>query len=329
MHTRAGWVALAAAVALLAVGTGCVSTQAGSGTFDRTLSVNGPARLELKNGSGAVRISAGQPGEVRIHAEFRAGAFLWDNVNDRIAELTKNPPIEQAGNVIRVGYRDSLPQNIRIQYIKIEYTIVVPPDTELHAGVGSGSLEAKSLRARVNLSTGSGSVAAEDLGDDADLTAGSGSIRLARGQGQVRFSLGSGSIALEDVRGEIRGSARSGKIEIQRPGGRIGINAGSGSIQIVGASGDLRVKAGSGPLTIEGNPAKGSYWELDTRSGHVEIAVPPNASFRLHAHTRSGRIVTTVPLAIEEQSRRELRARAGSGDAHIEVDTSSGSIHVR
>lgn len=324
MHTRTGWVALVAAVALLAVGTGCVSTQAGLGTFDRTLSVNGPVRLELKNGSGAVRISAGQPGEVRIHAEFRVGAFLWDNVNDRIAELTKNPPIEQTGNVIRVGFRERLLQNIRI-----EYTIVVPPDTELHAGIGSGSLEARSLHGRVSLSAGSGSVAAEDIGDDAEVSAGSGSIHLGRVQGQVRFSVGSGSVLLEDVRGEIRGSTGSGKIALEQPGGRVTVSTGSGDVSVTGAASDVRITTGSGMISVEGNPVKASFWELTARSGRIELRVSSTASFRLYAHSSSGRIETDLPLLVEEQARRTLRARMGAGDARVEVQTSSGSIHIR
>ena len=323
MQKRAGWVALAAAAALVGLAIGCAGTPAEFGSFERTLTVNGPARLEVKNGSGSIQTHAGEPGQVRIRAEVRVQAWPWEDTRRRVEELTRRPPIEQSGNTIRVGY-----ESRRLRNTSVDYTLVVPPDTEFRAATGSGSIDVSAIHGPTNLSAGSGKIAATQMGDDTAASAGSGTIRLADVQGQVRFSIGSGSITLNKVRGEIRGSAGSGQIQIDQPSGRINVNAGSGTIEIRGAGSDLRVETGSGRITVEGNPAASSYWDLRTGSGSVDIKVPPSASFRLYARSRSANIDTSLPAVIEERGRRELRARIGDAAARVEVHSGSGRIRI-
>jgi DUF4097 and DUF4098 domain-containing protein YvlB len=61
----------------------------------------------------------------------------------------------------------------------------------------------------------------------------------------------------------------------------------------------------------------------------VTLELPSDASFRLNAHTLSGRIHTNFPLTMEEEiSRRTLRGRVGDGGARVEVSTGSGSITI-
>lgn len=314
--------AFALALLFAAAGCGCGAT-ATSG-FDRTLKVTGPVRLEVANGSGSVQIASGEPGQVRIRGEVRGQAFGLGDAQRRAEEIASHPPVEQQGNLIRVGY-----DKFRVQRLNIHYTIAVPEDTELQTEVGSGSLSVKGVRGPVRLTTGSGSIAAADIREDAHLTTGSGSLAVANVRGEVHAITGSGGITLSEIGGEIRANTGSGAITIAEPGGRIAARTGSGGMTISGAAGDLRARTGSGSLTITGNPAASSFWELQSGSGSIALDVPANASFRLYAHTSSGRIETAIPVVIEERSKKELRARVGNGDARVEAQTASGNIHIR
>lgn len=324
MLRRAGWIVLATAAGLAILVSACTAMPAGTGDFERTLSVTGPVRLELQNGSGSVQINAGEAGQVRIHGEVRVHAWSLENAQRQVAEIVKNPPIEQQGNLIRIGSETE-----RMRSATVSYTIVVPVETELQTTVGSGRLDVRGVHGPAKLATGSGAINAENIREDVQATAGSGGIRLANVEGEVRATTGSGSITLNQIGGEVRAQTGSGRITIEEPGGRVTAKTGSGGVTVNGAAADLRASTGSGHVTIEGNPAPNCYWELHAGSGGVEIGVPVSASFRLYARASSGRIETGIPMVIEERSKRELRARIGSGAARVEVHSGSGSVQIR
>jgi DUF4097 and DUF4098 domain-containing protein YvlB len=319
---RAG--SFAAAFLLVALGNGCAGPLA-SASFDRTLAVNGPVLLEVTNDSGATNISTGAIGEVQIRAEVHIHALPWENAGQRTADLARNPPIEQNGNVIRIGSDSE-----RLRLAEVDYTVVVPVETALHARIGSGTLTVSGIRGPATLASGSGDIAARDIGDDAEVTTGSGDIQLSDLKGDARVSTGSGDVKLTDVAGAARLSTGSGDILIERAGGAVTAKTGSGDVQIKGVSGDLRISTSSGDISIAADP-KTNYWELHTGSGDASLHVPPNVNFRLHASTRSGDINSSLPLVVEERSSRghEIRAHLGQGGGRVEVGTSSGDIQLQ
>jgi hypothetical protein len=302
---------------------GCMALPTATSSFDRNLTVNGPVRLELTNGSGETHIRAGAPGEVRIHGEFRAHAWPWESVQHRVANIVQNPPVEQQDNLIRVGGA------ARYTNVAVNYTITVPPETEVRGLIGSGDIDVRGIHGPVNLTAGSGNVSADGIAENVQAVAGSGNIRLSNVRGQVQAAAGSGNLELTAIGGEIRAHTGSGNIMITRPEGNVTLGAGSGNISVSNASGDLRARTSSGELVIDGNPGAHSYWEFHTSSGSVELHVPADAGFRLHARSSSGSIETSIPIVIEERtSPHELRARVGQGQARVEVETSSGGIHL-
>jgi hypothetical protein len=315
---------LVLAAVLAACLAGCMALTTATSSFDRTLKVDGPVRLELSNGSGEAHIRAGAPGEVRIHGEFRARAWPWESVQRRVANIVQNPPVEQQNNLIRVGGL------ARSNNVAVNYTITVPPETEVRGLIGSGDIDVRGIQGPVNLTAGSGNISADGIAENVQAVAGSGNIRLSNLRGPVQAAAGSGNLEMSAIGGEIRAHSGSGNITITRPEGNVTVGAGSGNISVSNASGDLRARTSSGELVIDGNPGAHSYWEFHTSSGDVALHVPPDAGFRLHARSSSGTIETSIPIVIEERtSPHELRARVGHGEARVEVDTSSGGIHLR
>ncbi len=309
---------------LAALAGGCVVEPGASGTFEKSLKVDGPVLFEISNGAGDIEIVAGPDAHVQIHGDFRVATFLFARTQPRAQDIRENPPIEQRGNVITVGLDSQ-----RLHHVTINYRITVPHATLLRARSGSGNIEVRGLKGPVWLGAGSGDITAEKIGDDLEASTGSGNIRLNTVAAPVVASAGSGDMALDNIRGPIRARTGSGNVTLSQPGDRAQATTGSGNVRVSDAASDLRISTGSGDLTISGNPAAQSYWELRASSGDIHINVPESAGFRLYARTTSGALETNIPLTIEDKNRKSLRARAGTGDARIDAQTSSGNIRIR
>jgi DUF4097 and DUF4098 domain-containing protein YvlB len=306
-----------------AAGAGCAVGPSVSGSFDRTLSVTAPIRLELANASGDVSITGSADGKVHVHADLRSYGMGFGSPKERLDEIVNNPPIEQKGDTIRIGKDLS-----RIRNISISYVIEVPHDTEISTTVASGSQGIKDVRGPVRAEAASGSIHVDHIERQTQLTTISGSIEASDIGDDIRASSASGSVVVSNIKGDVRISALSGSTQISKPGGRVDADTASGSVEVHGATRDVKAHAASGRVDVQGNPSATSYWDLKTVSGVVQLGVPTNANFHLSAEAVSGQIKADVPIVIEEQGKHSLRARVGNGGGRVEVHTISGEIHV-
>jgi DUF4097 and DUF4098 domain-containing protein YvlB len=293
-------------------------------TFDRTLTVNGPIRLELSTGSGDVQIKGGTDGKVHIRGEVHAGWSLFGDAQKRIEQVVANPPIEQRGDAIRIGKDSSLFKNTSISYV-----IEVPHESELSVNVASGEVNVAGVRGPVKLETASGSIRVEKIDREAELSSASGSITASDLGDFARASSASGDVSISNIKGEVRINVASGEIRVVKPGNRVEASTASGSIAVQGANGDVKAHSLSGRVAVTGNPSGNSYWDLKTVSGSVELSVPPGTNFRLSGESTSGEVRADIPIVIEEQGKHSLRAHIGNGGGRVEVHTVSGEIRVR
>lgn len=137
-------------VAFIAVASGSAVEKDGS--FDRTLDVAGAVELEVVSGSGSITIRAGASDQVRVRGEIRS------REDGKIRRLEENPPIEQKGNVIRIGFIED--RDLR-RGVSISYEIDVPTETKLVSRTGSGSQSVGDIQGPVAAKTGSGNPAGE------------------------------------------------------------------------------------------------------------------------------------------------------------------------
>jgi DUF4097 and DUF4098 domain-containing protein YvlB len=301
------------------------------GQFDRALNTTGSVALEVSTGSGTIEVKAGLPGIVKIRGHIKARDGRGVTADEKVRYLQANPPIEQKGDVIRVGRvaDDSYRNNVSISYV-----IEAPAETRLTANTGSGSMKIEGLRLQVEAGTGSGSIDIGNVEDGVNARTGSGSIEVHSATGRIELSTGSGSIKAEGIAGSIKASAGSGRIFLQQATAELGApldveaRTGSGGIDVSGVSGSLRATTGSGSIRASGNPM--GDWSVHTSSGSVSIEMTPDAAFDLHAHTGSGGIDTELPIEVKGSMRRnELRGKVRGGGSLVEVYTSSGSISIR
>jgi DUF4097 and DUF4098 domain-containing protein YvlB len=315
----------AAALFSAAFFSGCGPESSVEGRVDRSFTVSGPVRLELSNGSGSSRVSVGAPGEVKIHAEFRVRAWPWNDPERTLKDLVANPPFSQSGDLIHIGA-----SGWERTEFSADYTVTVPPDTEMRGFSGSGDMDVNGIAGPANFTVGSGDIRATGIKNDMHAIVGSGNVTFSDAQGHIEATSGSGEVIVRDAKGDVRARTGSGEIRIERPGGNVEADAGSGNIEVRDVTADLRIHSGSGEINIDGNPGAANFWDVRATSGNVSLHVPASASFRFYAHTSSGDINAGMP-SLQEQSggRHDFQARVGDGKARVEIGTSSGDISLR
>jgi len=302
---------------------GCESGPAVTGSFERSYNVTGPIRLELTNAAGDVDITGSADGKVHVHGDVRASGYGSDSPQKRLDDTVSNPPVEQRGDIIRIGKEMS-----RMRNVSVSYTIQVPHDTEVNVTVASGAQTIRGVRGPVKVQAASGTIRVEKIERDAQLSTASGSVSASDIGSDVRVKSATGSVTVSNARGDVVVDALAGTIHISSPGGRIEADTASGEVVIEGASSDVKAHAASGRVSVQGNPGSHSYWELKTISGSVQLGVPASANLHLSAEATSGEIRTDIPIVVEEQGKHSLRAHMGSGGGRVDVHTVSGEIHV-
>jgi len=325
MMRHRNFAALAGLLFAALAGTGCAMGPSVSGSFDRTLSVSGPIRLELTNTSGDVSITGSADGKVHVHGDAHASGMGFESPEKRLNDVLANPPVEQRGSTIHIGV-----EMRRLRNVSVSYTIEVPHDTEVASSVLSGAQTIQDVRGPVKVEAASGSIRVIHIERQTQLSTLSGSIRADNIGDDIRANSASGTVTVSNIKGDVRISALSGSTQITKPGGRVEASTASGSVDVEGATSDVKAHAASGRVNVQGNPGASTYWDLKTASGSVILGVPASANFHLAAEAVSGEIKTDIPVIVEEQGKHSLRARVGSGNGgRIEVHTVSGEIRLR
>lgn len=308
MQTRSNICRRAAATILVAMTMYLPAALAAEKSFDRTLSVNGPVTLHVATGSGYIHVSPGSNNQVHIVGHIKSNDNWWNSSDDAVARIATNPPIDQAGNIIRVGDEHG---NDWFHHVSIDYDITTPANTMLVAESGSGDLQLSNLNGTVKGHTGSGSIRADKLGSGSRLETGSGTIEASNLMGATTLQTGSG---------EIHAQLSSA--------GDVVAGTGSGDIKLENVQGAVKAETGSGTLDISGQPT--APWKLETGSGDISLRLG-NSHFTLDAVTGSGSVKSDPPLTITTHGSTDKHHVSGTvngGGPTIKAETGSGDIHI-
>jgi hypothetical protein len=302
------WLALA--IALIA-SLWYSEANAAKGSFEQTLLVDEPLLLNVSTGSGSIAVESGPAGQVQIvgHIKVSTGLFRRNGTSaqELVDEIVANPPIELVDGQLRVGH---LKGRASKGNVSISFEIVVPLDTRVKAGTGSGSMSIDGVAEIVKAHSGSGRVKLHNIAGAAVANTGSGSIRAEGIAGAFDGDTGSGSIYLmQTAPGDVRAST------------------GSGGIELHNIDGALRARAGSGRVRVNGR--QNGTWDIDTGSGSVSVDLPDQAAFQLEAESSSGGITIEHPVTVQGKiSKRHLRGDVRGGGDLLKIDTGSGGITV-
>jgi len=221
---------------------------AAEATFERNLTVNGRVELSVNTGSGNIHLTQGPGNTVHIFGRVRSN---WHGENEqKVKDIANNPPIDQTGNIIRIGQRHENYHNI-----SIDYEIQAPANSFLEGSSGSGDLDIDGVGQNAKLSTGSGNIHAMGLQGGFTANTGSGNIRIdGSGEGDVKVQTGSGNIDLKNVRGGLRAGTGSGEIKVAgTPTNPWHLETGSGNVEFWpdNAGFTLDASTGSGSVHTE------------------------------------------------------------------------------
>lgn len=271
-----------AIVFALGLALAAVPAFAAEASFDRNLTVNGRVDLTVSTGAGHIHLTTGPAGQVHISGHVRSN---WGASDDQVRNITDHPPIQQTGNIIRIGHQ------MNLHNISIDYDIQAPADSYLEAGTGSGEIEVDGVGTNARLHTGSGRIHAVGLHGGFSAGTGSGSIYAEQtGDGDVKAETGSGSIELRSIRGGLIAHTGSGSIKAEgTPTGQWKLHTGSGSVEVwTGTAGiTLDASTGSGgihtdrEISTEGNIGRhhvtgrigggGPTVQIGTGSGGIHV----------------------------------------------------------
>ena len=231
------------AVAAAALALAAMPALGSEATFERNLTVNGRVELSVATGSGNIHLTHGSGSQVHIFGRVKSS---WGGSEERVKEIAANPPIEQTGNIVRIGARHE-----NLHNISIDYEIEAPANAYLDAGSGSGDINDDGVGENAKISTGSGNIRATGLNGGFTVGTGSGNIYAEQtGQGDVKAETGSGNIELRSLRGGLRASTGSGDIKV---GG-----APTSPWHLETGSGNVEFWAGDAPLTLDAETGSGS-----------------------------------------------------------------------
>ena len=298
------------------------------GSFDRSLKVTGAVEMEVTTGSGNIDVRSGNSSTVHVHGTIRASDSWRDSSGDaerKVRFLESNPPIEQSGNVIRIGHIDD-PELRR--NISISYELEVPAETRLTSSTGSGHLNISGISGPLKANSGSGSLKISGIGGEAELETGSGDVEADSIKGRVRIRTGSGWIRGSGIAGAITAVTGSGDIRLEQTApGDVRVETGSGGAEVSGVRGGLDARAGSGSITVSGEPT--SEWRLHSGSGTLTVRLTSQVGFDLDAHTSSGHIDTVPPITVQGSfGRGHIQGKARGGGVRLELETGSGNIRI-
>jgi len=308
---------------------GVLPGAAATGHFERTLQVSGTVDLEVYSGSGNINVHVGGNNTVAVTARLHSSNSSWlfgpGDVEERIRRIEQHPPIEQNGNIIRIGkFEDrELQRNI-----SIDYDVTVPAQTKLNSQTGSGDQTITGVQLAATAKTGSGNITAENLGADARISSGSGDLKIRSVKGTLSANTGSGNIRAEGLGSEIVATTGSGDVEMhQVAAGDVRVETGSGNVRVYNVKGGLRAQTGSGDIHAEGEATHD--WRLGAGSGNITLRLPSSASFNLDARTSSGTLRVNHPVTMQgAMSRTHIQGKVGNGGVLLDMHTGSGDIEI-
>ena len=149
--------------------------------------------------------------------------------------------------------------------------------------------------------------------------------------GSVEVGSVSGDVKASGISGELVAECVSGGVEVEASGRSLRCETVSGRLQVTGGSPErVQLQSVSGGINYTGSLARTGQLTAETVSGDVELALPSSFSADFDVSTFSGAIRSdlSTPANVQEEGPVGKKAAftTGSGDAHVKVETFSGSV---
>lgn len=274
-----------------------------------TFQTPSPVRLDVRLGSGEIRLEASETGETTVTLEP-----LRDN--DASVSAVEEARVEQRGDEILVDVRD---RRRGFRGADVLISIECPEESSVRAKTGSADIEGHGRFGSVEVGTGSGDVQFSEVSGDAEINAASGDVQINRIGGRCRINTASGDVQLASVGGEAKINSASGDVQIREAGNSLEVNTASGDVLVREASSSVSANSASGDQTI-GSVTEGKV-DVKTASGAIKVGIREGSTLWVDARSRSGEVSSELPVSDlppeGDAPHVELRANSMSGDITV------------
>jgi DUF4097 and DUF4098 domain-containing protein YvlB len=226
-------------------------------TFEQTAerAVAAPARIEVRNAFGEVRLAAGPPGTVRVTLR----KVVYQPTEEKARAFADKIELRMSGDGAPLAVGTNREDIDRRQDVGFEthLDIVAPPDTAVSVRNEHGRVEISGMAGADVVSSFDG-VTVTHLAGDVGVESRHGDVSIGDVGGAATVTARQGSVELDGVRGRVRLDVEHGETKVRRTGA-IEASQKYGGFTAESVAGDLAVRA--------------SHSEVDASdvTGHVEI----------------------------------------------------------
>jgi Putative adhesin len=213
-------------------------------TAERALPAGETKRLEVKNAFGAVRVTAGGPGVVKV--KLRKVVFL--PTEDKAKAFADRIELRVSGDgaVVKVGTnRDDIARREDVG-LETHLEVEAPPDTSVEVRNEHGRVDLAGL-ADADVVTSFDGVAIEKITGALQLEARHGDVRVSGIGAGLTLSSRHGNVEVEDVAGAAKLDVEHGDLVVRRTGAA-DVSLQFGGLQAEGVRGDLVVRGAHAEL---------------------------------------------------------------------------------
>jgi len=305
-------------------------------------------RLSVKNEFGAVRVSPGEPGKIRVRLEKRvyiareseaeefAGrvTLVWSEEGETLELRTNRDELLSAPGG-DVGFETAL-------------EIQVPPETRVRISGRHGDVAATGI-AGVTASNTNGHVTATDIRGAVELQNRDGTVEVTGVEGPVTVSNRHGDVRLERISGAVDAHVLHGglsgrdlaSLSLQQRDGAASLEGVTGEVQLRGshasvvltdAGGDVDVQTTYAPVSVDGARAD---VRVENRHGRVEVR-RVGGGVTVKARDGDVELEDVTGRVVLEVRDGELRAeglRGGASveawDRRLELERFEGPVEIR
>ena len=225
--------------------------QGPSFTFDaqQTEVVAASTPVEVENAFGAVNVSAGAPGEVRI--TLRKVVYLGAQEKARaFADRIQLQAVHEGGALRVRTNRADLDHRLTGGDSEADFQthldVLVPPGTAVKVQNEHGPVEVVDV-ARADVSASFETVRVERVAGPADIEARHGDVQVTGIKGDLKLTNRHGDVTIQDVEGKATLDVQHGEVSATRVGGLV-VNGAHGDVTAESVRGDLDVHTQHGAV---------------------------------------------------------------------------------
>jgi DUF4097 and DUF4098 domain-containing protein YvlB len=237
-------------------------------------------------------------GSISVKPSTNGTVFVTAIVYSDKVEVDNN----QSGN--RVDIQSHLLPGADAQSGRVQYEILVPPDSSITLRSSTGSLHAEKLHGDVSLEGPGAEVDVRDISD-----------------AHVHVKTMNGAVNLDNI--------KNGHVEVDSLSGTVTLHSVNGSL--------VQVVSTSGRINYVGDFGNSGEYRLTSHSGDIDATIPEWTSADVSARSVRGEVEDDIPLQPKTHTSFALdKGRAFAGtmgrvamSSTVVLRTFSGKIHLR